>query len=195
VQVATQKELLKQLQVLCEFCQKEGATGVDVEYVFQVLEEPKDDRIWEPPEVQAYQAAVRGSLRFVSMATTVTGFNMEIEPPRRWHRLVNDGERVRLVTRRTTGPRDTTRFRLVLKDRVEGSELPLLTYRAIEILTKLPPGALRVCRAYDCDNVFASLHSTKLYCSPRCRNRMGVYAARGKLRGKLPALKMKGGKR
>jgi hypothetical protein len=193
--MATQKEHLKQLQVLCEFCHKPEATAVDLEYVFQVMGEPKDDRLWKRSEVQAYQEAVRGSLRFVSLATTTTGLVMEVEPPRRWHRLVNDGERVRLVTRRTTGPRDTTRFRLVLKDRVEGSELPLLTYRAIEILTKLPPGALRTCRAYDCDSLFASLHATRIYCSPRCRTRMGVYATRGKVPGKSPTTKKRGGKK
>jgi hypothetical protein len=108
VGMATQKELLKKLQVLCEFCQKEGATGVDVEYVFQVLEEPKDDRIWEPSEVRVYQEALRSSLRFVSMATTIAGSNMEVEPPRRWHQLVNDGEKVRLVTRRTTSRRGSS---------------------------------------------------------------------------------------
>jgi hypothetical protein len=193
--MANQKGYLKQLQVLCEFCQKPEATAIDLEHTFQVMGEAKDDRLWRPFEVQAYQEAVRGSLRFVSMATTITGFNMEIEPPRGWHRLVNDGERVQLVTRRTTGPRDTTRFRLVLKDRTEESELPLLTYRAIEILTKMPPGVLRVCRAYDCDNVFASLHATRIYCSPRCRTRMGVYAGRGKVPGKPPTIKRKGGKR
>ena len=178
------KTYLNQLQALCEFSRKSDVTGIDVEYIFQVMGEDKNDRIWEPHDARTYQDAVYKALHNLVMGTTGPGLRIDIKTPSDWVQLDNDGKRFRLSTRRTSGPQDMTAFRLINKLDDEKNNvmwegrMPFLVYRAVELLSKLPPGALRICAADDCYNPFAAFHKTKRYCSPRCRNRMNTYATR-----------------
>ena len=179
-----QKTYLKQLQALCEFSRKSDITGIDVEYIFRVMGEDKDDRRWETHDARTYQEAVYKALRSVVIGTIGTNLRIDIKTPSEWVQLDNDGKRFRLSTRRTSGPQDMTPFRVISKlndeknNVIEKGRMPFLVYRAVELLSKLPPGALRVCAAGDCMSPFATFHRTKQYCSPRCRNRMNTYATR-----------------
>lgn len=192
------KSYLKQIQALCEFSQKFNPTGIDLEHIFQVMEETKIGGIWDNRAVRKYQQEVFGALLFLASILYRQDCHLEIEPPTRLHELVNDGGNLKLVTRFTSGPDDYMKIRIInINDKIlftfyhdylhhalEGKnkyiKLPFLVYRAIELLIHLPLNTLRRCKASDCYNTFATLHKTKAYCSPRCRNRMGVYAARRK---------------
>jgi hypothetical protein len=218
-----QKVYLKQVQVLCEFSQKADPTGIDLEHIFQVMEEEKLNSIWGKNDVCRYQQLAYDALYHLASVIYDPGQHMVIEPPPNWHQLVNIDGNLRLVTRLTTGPDDciqvatsaqptptgpykistsaqptpTGPYKIStpastsvqanvenLKTNVEvgNVNLPFLAYRAIEILTQLPSGTLRICKANDCMNTFATIHKTKQYCSQRCRNRMNTYAARRKTR-------------
>jgi predicted Zn-ribbon and HTH transcriptional regulator len=207
------KSYLEQIQALCEFSQKPNPTGIDLEHIFQVLEETKVAEIWDNEAVKKYQQEVFDALLFLATTLYRQDCHLEIEPPTRLHEVVNDGSNLKLVNRFTSGPGDYMKIRFIdnkvmftflhnylhrvfetqrhsndktLKNE-EGKapylKLPFLVYRAIELLTHLPLNTLRLCKASDCFNTFATLHKTKAYCSPRCRNRMGVYAARRKQKG------------
>jgi hypothetical protein len=184
----SQKDYLKKIQALCEFSQKPNPTGIDLEHIFQVMEETKVGKIWKNSAVEKYQKLVYNALRALATNIYVSDCDIEIELPTQNHQLVHNEQKLLLVTRFTSGPNDYAKIRFKKKKlkNYKGEKividgyLPFLTYRALELLTHLPLNTLRFCRATDCDNTFATLHKTKAYCSPRCRNRMGVYAARRK---------------
>jgi hypothetical protein len=214
-----QKVYLKQVQALCEFSQKADPTGIDLEHIFQVMEEEKLNSIWGKNDVCRYQQLVYDALYHLASVIYDPGQHMVIEPPPNQHQLVNIDGNLRLVTRQTTGPDDcfqvatsaqptgpykistsvqptgptqistsasasvqTNVENLTTNVKAGNVNLPFLVYRAIEILTHLPSGTLRICKANDCMNTFATIHKTKQYCSQRCRNRMNTYAARRKTR-------------
>lgn len=186
-----QRAYLKKVQALCEFSFKPDPTGIDLEHIFQEMEEEKIDVIWEDSDVKVYQELVHLSLRALATRIYRPDINIEIKAPERDHQLVNDDGKLRLITRFTSSPEDLVPVKFsepkLKNDRGQKDiyevHLPFLVYRAIELLTHLPPHTLRLCKANDCNNSFATTHKTKSYCSPRCRNRMGVYAARSKHKG------------
>jgi hypothetical protein len=172
--------------------------------------EIKDDGIWDDGSAKSYQMKVAAALSVIAPILYRQDCHIKIKPPAQWHELVNDDGKLKLITRSTSGPEDYMIVRIpgerikytpwedFYQNNVEGSKhstdiqlksfeglevefkMPFLVYRALEVLTHLPPNTLRVCKANDCYNTFATFHKTKAYCSPRCRNRMGVYAARRK---------------
>mgnify|MGYP000533687892 CR=1 FL=1 len=175
-----QKDRLKQIQALCDFAQKPKVTGIDVEHIFQVMEEPKVERIWTDDEAKSYQRAVVMSLYSVAVAIYHPDVRLEIAPPRKWQEVVVDGGNLRIEQRLTNVPNDVTEVRKIDSSGEIRQDvgLPYVVYRAIEILTELPVNTLRICGAGDCKNMFASLHQNRSYCSARCRNRVNTYATR-----------------
>lgn len=177
-----QKDLLKQIQALCEFAQKPDVTGIDVEHIFKTMEEPKEEGIWTDDEAKTYQMAVVMSLFSIAVDIYRPDARLEIAPPRKWQEVFVEGTNLRIVQRLTTVPNDSTKARKFDPSGkvIPHPDIPFIVYRAIEILTEMPVGTLRICRADDCHNVFASLHKNQTYCSVRCRNRTNTYATRNR---------------
>lgn len=207
------KEAANQLSAVCEFCTTARPTGVDVEMLYQRLEEIKTERQWSREEARLLKCRLGLALELLSeymhmQRTEISVVNPSIESiivrPGMQHvtKITDDMELnikspltelkteqsgIRFITRITNDLNDI--ITLYIKEPDDDAwmehKLPLITFKIIELIVRLPENTLRICDSLTCENPFVSRHKTKKYCSATCRSRENIYATRRRLKERL----------
>lgn len=171
-------EELLQLDVLIRFLYWHTAPEKFLELLYHYLGEHKTARLWTRAEADQLRRHIVFALPLVVSAVYDDALQCEVALPDLGLRIKESG--TELYYQKTRGPDDSFIMTAYRNGRKKWRHrFPLLMFRVVEVLARLPENPIRQCKAGGCAHYFVTFHKKKIYCSPTCRSRHHTRKSRG----------------